>query len=109
MLNKFLVSVFLIFSLVGGIPFSNAASLTWTFEGNTVILNDTPCQEKKVLEKIKPEYHNIFQSGTVVFKGDKLNLCWTPSQTQPGYIYVMDETGDYGTIPMDAFRPREAI
>lgn len=86
--------------------------------GETVItLTDDKCENPKILANIKPEYQSNFQSGSVSFpveskvtpegklehKNKKIALCWALNPQSPSNVFVIDEDGDFGEIPIIVF------
>jgi hypothetical protein len=106
-MNK-LVAVFLA-TIITLFPFSvNSAEISAHFDGITITFSDTSCSNEKVLEILKPEFHDKFQDGKAVFPGNKeVALCWTTDPEVvgpvPGAAFVVDETGSFGEIPLILF------
>lgn len=105
---KFLMGLmtFLVATAVLALPVpSHAASVEAKGQGVTVTLHDTACQEQDILDNIKEEFRAGFRQAVVVFQGKKLRACWTTDESIPGEVFIMDETRDFGTLPMGAFKP----
>ncbi len=72
--------------------------------GVTVTITDSPCSLKSVLDMIREEKRKDYQDGFAVFPDRKVRLCWS-GKAERGVIFVVDEEGDYGPIPLEAFSP----
>lgn len=72
----------------------------------TVTLSDVPCDSKAVLDNVKDEYRSEFQNGSAAFADHSVKFCWmlVPSE---GAVFIMDESGNYGAIPLQAFMQRK--
>ena len=98
-----LIALIVGFLLGTAVTSSKAASMEAHLGKNTIItLFDTPCENKAVLDQIKPEYHQQFQAGMVVWGEGKRELCWTISD---GDVVILDETGDGVELPILMFAP----
>ena len=96
-------------------------SLTFDDElnGVRVVLLDTPCQNKQIIDQIRPEYQKYFQAGLVFWPQDgvkykeKKELCWIAMERAgpeyKGLIYLVDVDGNEGPMPMTAFAPKDYI
>jgi hypothetical protein len=82
-----------------------AAEVQFAFSKGVVKLSDKACTEAKVTALIKPEFQSQFRAGTIVWEGTPLALCWTIDPSDPANVFVIDETGDRGTLPIAAFKP----
>lgn len=83
----------------------HAAEVEIRLSKGVVRLTDKPCTEAKVASQIKPEYQAQFRAGTIVWEGVKLSLCWVVDPSDSTQVFVIDETGDRGTLPIAAFKP----
>lgn len=83
---------------------SHAAEISAYFDDAVVTLTDTPCNSKAVLDSVKEEYRPKFFNGTAqMTPADKpIALCWMLFPDD-GVVLIVDEHGDYGPIPLQAF------
>jgi hypothetical protein len=84
---------------------ASAAEVEIRLSKGTVRLSHAACAEAKVVSQIKPEFQSQFRAGTIVWEGVKLALCWTIDPTDATQVFLIDETGDRGTLPVAAFKP----
>ena len=98
--------------LLSCITLSHAAEISARFGDAVVTLTDTPCDSKAVLGNIKEEYRSKVFNGTVqMTPADKpAALCWM-LLPDDGVVFVIDESGGSGPLPMQAFmkQPDESI
>ena len=85
---------------------ASAAEFEFQYSKGVVRLSDKACSSAKVAPKIKPEYIGQFRAGVIVWEGVALELCWTVDPTDQTKVFVIDETGDRGSLPMGAFKKR---
>jgi hypothetical protein len=76
-------------------------------ETNYVTIYEAPCTEPKVLLQILERHHARFKAATVRWDGQTLAACWATTEN-PEYIYIIDETGDHGPLPLAIFKPHKA-
>lgn len=85
---------------------THAEDITATFESSygptTLILSDTPCTNKTVLESIKAEFQPLFQAGSVSAPDIKRVLCWAIPPGEPG-VFLIDDAGEIGNVPLEIF------
>lgn len=94
-----------VLALVSGAAIAAPVEYEIRFSKGVVRLTDKPCTEAKVASQIKPEYQAQFRAGTIVWEGVKLSLCWVIDPSDPTHVFLIDETGDRGTLPIAAFKP----
>jgi hypothetical protein len=70
-------------------------------ESGYIRLQDAPCTHAKVLDLLRPQFHSEFRHGYLVFKGKQLAACWI---FKDGEVTIIDEEGDGGSVPVDAFK-----
>ena len=83
----------------------HAAEVEIRLSKGVVRLSDKACADPKVASLIKPEFQGQFRAGTIVWEGVKLSLCWVIDPSDPKQVFLIDETGDRGTLPIAAFKP----
>lgn len=66
--------------------------------GNSMLLLETPCKQGPFLTR--------WLQGVMIWEGKRLKACW---RIQTGQVAVLDEEGDVTSIPMTAFKRKEAI
>ena len=84
---------------------ATAAEVEIRLSKGVVRLSDQACVDSKVTALIKPEFQSQFRAGTLVWEGVKLSLCWVIDPSDPKQVFLIDETGDRGTLPIAAFKP----
>lgn len=77
--------------------FANSEGVIRLPNGNMIVFKDTPCENVKVLSHIRPEHHKVFRQAAVLWGGKGYAACWTPTGET---VFVADETGDSGEIPL---------
>lgn len=78
--------------------------------GNSIELYQDKCNVKKVLDIIRPEHRPNFKLAKVVWDKKEIKACWAPMEHQTGsYIYIVDETGDHGPIPVGQFKDMKKV
>jgi len=98
-----------ILALLVSLP-AQGATLSAEIETNgfglvTMTLFDTPCERGLVLAQLKKEWHQKFQKAEAkLADGTILNLCWS-GEGHPGYVFVLDENGISGNLPLELFAP----
>jgi len=71
----------------------------------TMTLFDTPCERGLVLAQLQKQWHKKFQKAEAkLADGTVMNLCWS-GEADPGFVFVLDETGMHGSIPLELFAP----
>ena len=84
----------------------NAATLDGALQGPSgpvnLRLTQDACTEPKVLQFLQTTAVPLMRAGTVAWQGKTYNMCWTLAPDD-GVVIVVDETGDYGTVPLQAF------
>lgn len=78
--------------------------------GNSMRLNTGPCIDGKVLAlaermRIPKRYFDGLQAGLMRYEGKDYGACWVVGPD--GFVYVFDESGDMGKIPMQMFKRRD--
>lgn len=71
----------------------------------SITLQQTPCTAAKVIARLNAEFVSQFREAKVVWDGKPLAACWAIDPSAPGFVFLIDETGDNGMIPLKAFRP----
>lgn len=89
--------------------FAHADGVARTGDGNMVVFRDAPCATEKVLAQIKPEYRDQFKQAAILWQGKGYAACWAPDPRNPGTVFVADETGDSGSIPLQAITFDERV
>lgn len=85
---------------------ASAAEFEFQYSKGVVRISDQVCASAKVTPRIKPEFLGYFRAGVIVWEGKALDLCWTIDPEDRTKVFVIDETGDRGSLPMGAFKPR---
>lgn len=82
-------------------------SLTATSpDRNTVVqILLTPCPEV-ILKHFKPAEKQKMKEAVITHNGKDYKACWV---AVPPYVYLVDEEGDTGKVPMELFQPSEQI
>lgn len=78
-------------------------------EGDVVVtIINEPCEVESIQTIIKSVGLDpaTWRAGTVIFQGKHLNLCWFQKDEN---VYVVDEAGDGGYIPVDKFKPQTSF
>lgn len=103
-------SIILGFSLfLGHITTSYSEELLVARGNNVVIiLTQEPCVSTKVGEAHPGKDLSIGFTANIMWKGKPLEACWLLDATA-GAVYLIDETGDEGYIPIQAFKASEGI
>jgi len=84
-------------------PAVGADELVMKSGQNEIRIRTDACKSEKVLDKVKNDYHKDFRSALVKWEGKDYAACWMVLPS--GEVLILDETGDYGTIPQSLFRP----
>ena len=84
---------------------ASAADVEFKYSRGVIRLSDQACSDAKVVKLIKPEFLAYFRAGYITFDGQRLALCWAPDPQDRTSLFVIDETGDRGPIPMSVFKP----
>lgn len=95
------------------LPFSASAQeamiATLTEDGSVVLrLEKTPCLNETLstvvpmLKAQEPSIRGKWYSGSVKLMGEPLEICWTKVTGEPS-IFVVDESGGMGFVPLDKF------
>jgi hypothetical protein len=92
---------YLIAALAAGLAVSAHADRL--FDNGTVAIRlaDSACGHP-VLAQLLADYGPSFDA-TVTFQGRKIAACWV--MLPGGQVGVLDEDGDSGAVPLDAFKP----
>jgi hypothetical protein len=94
---KFLLAVlFLVFSV------ASAAEMRLTTPDIDIVLLDTPCSSKIVLELLKSAAHPLYQNGAVSAFGRTVAFCWRVSPDGQ-FVWIVDEDGEQVQIPIAVF------
>lgn len=80
-----------------------AASMKLQTEEMTVVLRLDNCANEKILSLIEDQYRSSFRSADLTYQGKPLKSCWM-ALPQSKEVLMVDETGDYGTLPMSMFK-----
>lgn len=68
----------------------------------------TPCTTKAgVFVNATPEDVKEFKEATIVFEGKPYDACWR--EVDSGTVFIIDETGDQGTLPKTIFKKPDVI
>lgn len=70
--------------------------------GTEVTLFDAPCQTAVILDRIQEEHQASYRAGRAEFKGEVRLLCWRLAR-EHGIVFVIDDTGVMGGVPLAAF------
>lgn len=84
---------------------SEVKSLIYVNGKVQIRIEDVPCH-KNILALIPEEYKARFHGGSVSLPDKHLLLCWAVQDGET--IFVVDEAGDAGSIPISQFE-REGI
>ena len=98
---RFAIAVVLILGMIS--PALGAPELVVRLGENEIRIQGSTCEDKKVLSWVKPEFHGQFKKASVKLSGKGYAACWT--MLPSGEVLILDETGDHGTIPQNAFKP----
>lgn len=79
---------------------SEVKSLVYVNGKVHIRIEDIPCH-KNILELIPEEYKARFHGGSVSLPDKHLSLFWTAQHSEN--IFIVDEAGDGGSIPIAAF------
>lgn len=88
--------------------FNASAALVYSDQNMTIVLTKEPCTNAKVLSLIEEPYRANFFAADMTYRGKPLGACWMP-MPQQFQILMADETGDYGAVPMSAFKKRDDL
>lgn len=78
--------------------------------GRNIELYQDSCNVPKVLDIIRPDQRQNFKLAKVVWDNQNFKACWAPMEHQgKSYIYMVDETGDHGPVPVDFFKATKKI
>ena len=99
--NWLLVGLLSIFPSTG---FSQGSVAQAKIGDNVVTITQEPCTNQKVLALLPPldTIPFEFKAGTVLWEGETIPLCWTVME---GSIFLVDATGDAGSMSQDQFKP----
>lgn len=75
-------------------------------ENVSVRLQNSPCVAP-VADLLKDEKVPLFRAGESDWQGRTLKLCW--GIFEPGVVSILDEEGDTGYLPLNAFKPAPGI
>ena len=75
--------------------------------GEFVILDETKCSDKKIMDFIKPEYRDAFYNGEALIQHKRYPICWTV--TPDGFVLYAFPDGDVGRIPLKAFHKMSQV
>lgn len=92
---------------VAGIAHSAPIAMVLETPDLTLRLFSTPCVAPAVLKQIKPELRERFRAGNETDHGRDLELCWVIAD--PETVFIVDEDGDSGAVPMAAFKPADVL
>lgn len=71
--------------------------------GAILVMHDTPCVNEKALAQVKEDYRGYFKHGEYTGSdGRSFVACWA---VNGAVIYVVDEEGDQGRLPVEAAQP----
>lgn len=99
--NKWKIMLILAACMFGWGGYVFAQDLRFTQGKNSLTLHDAKCADPKVLGHINDAYHEKSKSATLVYEGKAYSACWAEIG---GVVYFMDEVGDPGQLPREAFR-----
>lgn len=70
-------------------------------------LSDKPCSRGLVLAMLQPVWKSQFQDGELYLHETRATvpMCWSGT-VFPGYVFVIDENGNTGSVEADDFRPK---
>ena len=88
---------------------ANAAPIAMVLETPDLKLRlfATPCVAPAILKQIKPELREKFRAGNETDHGRDLELCWVIADE--ANVFIVDEDGDSGSVPMSAFKPADIL
>jgi hypothetical protein len=87
-----------------------ATEMIYQEGGLAVTLTAESCSDPTVLRMIDPEKHDIWRKAVVFFEGRTYGACYTPISYQGEMVVlVLDESGDSGVVPLDAFRNKSDV
>lgn len=99
----------LIALLVAATPvWADSGILRFQTKDMTVVLHKTPCTDAKSLSIVRPEMRSRFFAADLTWKGAAIKGCWSPLPDS-AEVFMIDETGDYGMLPMSGFKPVRAM
>lgn len=101
---KYLVMLLLVFSPLAG---ASSAALVFQSQQMRVHLLPTACTNPKILEVIKADKRTEYRAANVTWEGKVIPACWRPFDQEN--ILIIDETMDYGFMPISAFRSEEGV
>jgi hypothetical protein len=78
-----------------------SADLVYKGDGANIRLMDTPCNDR-VKRLILAEWQDRFKAGLAIINGRALRVCWV--EDSPGSLVLIDEDGDGGRLPKEAFK-----
>lgn len=94
----------LLLGLILGIASLSAVateSLVFKTGKNVITILLAPCDTKAgVFADMPDTIRSEFQAAKILWDGKEFQACWTG---KPGFVFIIDETGDQGDIPMSAF------
>lgn len=100
----------LILGLILGITSLSAVateSLVFKTGKNVITILLAPCDTKAGVFATMPDtIRSEFQAAKILWDGKEFAGCWA---AKPGSVYLIDETGDQGEIPMSEFKKPDVI
>lgn len=93
---------------MASVAVADAGILRLQTKDMTVVLHKTPCTDAASLSIIQPEMRPRFFAADLTWKGTPLKACWAPLPDR-AEVLMVDETGDYGMLPMSGFKPVRAM
>lgn len=85
-----------------------AASMRMQTKEMTIVLRSDNCKHSQILSLIEDQYRTSFRAADLTYQGKPLKACWM-ALPQSKEVLMVDETGDYGTLPMSMFKPVEEM
>lgn len=108
MKSLFVLMTFLVAVILLTLPVPAHAAMRMQSANMTIVLRTDPCVDPKVLGFIEERYQAAFQVADLMYRGKPLKACWMAVPSS-GNILMVDETGDYGPVPMAMFKPVVAM
>lgn len=89
--------------VISGLSFAAPVAKVENLGNNAIlVMHNTPCVSEKALKIVKPDFHNRFMHGEYTYNGKTIVACWAVNGAT---IYIADEEGDQGRIPIEAAQP----
>ena len=112
MMKKILTSLLAVFLF--GCAHTSTDVMVGEYNSTKIRLFKTECSVPKiqkdiaVLTEIAPVLKGQWYSGNVLHQGTLYRACWV-SVPDEKIIFIIDESGDAGAVPITNFRPDEGV